>query len=89
MSLGPLGRVSRITEDEPSPSASQTGFWLVGVPATWVQVLSWVLAGFQFQHMGSSPSLVNGFHPNPYSQQAEARSHGANEVPVIPAASSL
>ena len=33
------------------------GFGKVQVPATWVQVQSKVLAGFESLHMGSSPNL--------------------------------
>lgn len=77
MSLGPLDRVSRITEDGPSLLLPKLGFGWVSVPATWVQVPGWVLAGFEFQHMGSSPSLVNGFTPTLFPAGREARSHGA------------
>ena len=72
MSLGPLDRVSRITEDEPSLLLPKLGFGWIGVPTTWVQVPSWVLAGFEFQHMGSSPSLVNGFTPTLFPAGREA-----------------
>ena len=33
----------------------------VWVPAMWVQVSSWILAGIKSQHVGSSPKLRNSF----------------------------
>ena len=38
-------------------SSPKQRFGWVGVPATWVWIPNWVLAGFESQLMGSSPNL--------------------------------
>ena len=40
---------------------SQSGFRLGLSTGTWAQVLIWVLAGFESQHVGSSPNVALGW----------------------------